>query len=117
MAMHDDLLILRPEATSARHLLLLFHGVGSSAEDLRPFGEALAALQPQAYVVSVRSPEPSDLGQGWQWFSVQGVTEANRPARGAAAMPRFVEAVRAWQRESGVGASATTLIRPRPMPM
>ncbi len=110
MAMHNDLLIQRPDAKSARHLLLLFHGVGSSAEDLRPFGEALAALQPQACVVSLRSPDASDLGQGWQWFSVQGVTEANRPARVAATMPRFVEAVRAWQRESGIGPEASSLV-------
>jgi phospholipase/carboxylesterase len=110
MSMHNDLPIQRPDAISARQLLLLFHGVGSSAEDLRPLGEALAALQPQACVVSVHSPDPSDFGQGWQWFSVQGVTEANRPSRVAAAMPRFVEAVHAWQRESGVGPSATTLI-------
>ena len=111
MSMQNDLPIQRPEATSARRLLLLlFHGVGSSAEDLRPLGEALAAMQPQAYVVSVRSPDPCDLGQGWQWFSVQGVTEANRPARAAAAMPRFVQAVSAWQRDSGIGPEATSLI-------
>ncbi|MBX3637980.1 MAG: esterase [Rubrivivax sp.] len=108
--MRDDLLIQQPDAAATRQLLLLFHGVASSAEDLRPLGEALAAQRPQACVVSVRSPDPSDLGRGWQWFSVQGVTEANRPARVAAAMPRFVEAVRAWQHAAGVGASGTTLI-------
>ena len=110
MDMRNDLLIQRPEAAATRQLLLLFHGVGSSAEDLRPLGEALAAQRPQACVVSVRSPDSSDLGQGWQWFSVRGVTEADRPARVAAAMPRFVETVPAWQRESGVGPGGTTLI-------
>lgn len=110
MAMQNDLLIQRPETPPLRQLLLLFHGVGSSAEDLRPLGAALAALHPHARVVSVRSPEPSYLGQGWQWFSVQGVTEANRPSRVAVAMPRFVEAVRAWQHESGVGADDTVLV-------
>ena len=93
--MRDDLLILRPDAkTEASQLLLLFHGVGSSAEDLRPLGQALAALRPNDFIVSVRSPDTGDFGQGWQWFSVQGVTESNRPQRGAAAMPRFVDAVR-----------------------
>lgn len=106
--MKDDLLIQRPAA--ATRLVLLFHGVGASAEDLLPLGQALAARQPQAWVVSVRSPDPCDLGRGWQWFSVQGVTEANRPARVAAAMPRFLQAVRDWQRESGVGADATALV-------
>lgn len=94
--MPSDLVIQHPQATPAGQLLLLFHGVASSAEDLRPLGEALAVHRPQACVVSVRSPDPSDLGQGWQWFSVQGVTQANRPGRVAAAMPRFVEAVRVW---------------------
>jgi len=90
--MRDDILIQRPDATpAAPQLLLLFHGVGSSAENMRPLGEALAALRPQAFVVSVRSPDASDLGQGWQWFPVQGMTEANRPERVAAAMPRFEE--------------------------
>ncbi len=110
MGMRNDLLIERPEAAAIRQLLLLFHGVGSSAEDLRPLGEALAAQRPQACVVSVRSTDPSDLGQGWQWFSVRGVTEADRPARVAAAMPRFVEAVRTWQRETVMDPGSTTLI-------
>jgi phospholipase/carboxylesterase len=111
MGLHNDLLIQRAETSlAAPQLLLLFHGVGSSAEDLRPLGQALAAQRPQAWVVNVRSPDPSDIGQGWQWFSVLGVTEANRPLRVAAAMPRFVEAVRAWQRESGAASRDTVLV-------
>jgi phospholipase/carboxylesterase len=110
MSMQKDLPIQQPDRTATRQLLLLFHGVGSRAEDLRQLGEALAVHQPQACIVSVRSPNPSDFGQGWQWFSVQGVTEANRPPRVAEAMPRFVEAVRYWQRDCGIGPSATTLI-------
>jgi phospholipase/carboxylesterase len=110
MSMRNDLPIQRPDAAATRQLLLLFHGVGSSAEDLRPLGEALAAQRPQACVVSVRSPDLSDLGQGWQWFSVRGVTETDRPARVAATMPRYAEAVRAWQRDTGVGPRSTTLI-------
>ena len=41
---------------------------------------------------------------------MQGVTEVNRPERIAAVMPAFVERVRAWQRETGVGAPDTTLV-------
>ncbi len=108
--MNADLLIQRGDSTAASKLLLLFHGVGSNAEDLRPLGRALAAGCPQACIVSVRAPDPSDFGQGWQWFSVKDVTEVNRSARVAAAMPRFVGAVRAWQSEMGIGATETTLI-------
>ena len=41
---------------------------------------------------------------------MQGVTEANRPARVAAAMPAFLQTVHAWQRETGAAAARTTLI-------
>jgi len=111
-AMQDDLVIQEPDAatTPAAELLLLFHGVGSSAEDLRPLGEALAAHRPQARVVNVRSPLRSDFGAGWQWFSVQGVNEQNRPTRVAAAMPAFLARVQAWQRATGVTAAHTTLV-------
>lgn len=112
--MQADLIIQRPDAADAAaevaELLLLFHGVGSSAQDLQPLGEALAAQRPGAWVISVRSPDRSDIGRGWQWFSVQGVTEANRPDRVAAAMPAFIDKVGAWQRHSGVTPERTTLI-------
>lgn len=109
--MQNAIVVQRPDAAAAhaRELLLLFHGVGSSADDLRPLGQALAARRPGAWVVSVRSPHRCDDGAGWQWFSVRGVTEENRPARVAAAMPAFLQTVAAWQRDTGVAAPRTTL--------
>ena len=107
--MQDALIVHRP-ATAATQLVLLFHGVGSSPENLSPLGQALAVHRPQACIVSVRSPDASDFGSGWQWFSVQGVTEANRAARVAATMSRFVQTVQHWQQETGVSAAATTLL-------
>jgi phospholipase/carboxylesterase len=102
----QDIIVERP--STPRHLVLLFHGVGSSARDLAPLGEALAPHRPDAVIVSVQAPEAS--GRGWQWFSVQAVTEANRPARVASAMPGFVQAVQQWQQACAVGPAATTLI-------
>jgi phospholipase/carboxylesterase len=58
----------------------------------------------------VQSPDRSDLGQGWQWFSVRGVTIDNRASRVAMAMPGFVQAVARWQRQSGVDVAGTTLL-------
>jgi phospholipase/carboxylesterase len=107
--MQDALIVQRPAAT-ARYLVLLFHGVGASPEGLRPLGAAVARHFKDALVVSVRSPEASDFGSGWQWFSVRGVDEANRPARVAAAMPRFVQTIQHWQGETGLGPADTTLI-------
>jgi phospholipase/carboxylesterase len=110
--MQDDLVIQQPDgaATPGAELLLLFHGVGSSTEDLRPLGQALATHRPQAWVISVRSPLRSESGAGWQWFSVQGVTEQSRPARVVAAMPAFLARVQAWQRVTGAAAAHTTLV-------
>lgn len=101
-----DLIVQRPAAP--KQLVLLFHGVGSSARDLEPFGEVLAQHLPDAAIVSVQAP--GAVARGWQWFSVEGVTEADRPARVAAAMPRFVQAVRQWQQACSGAPAATTLI-------
>lgn len=108
--MQTDLILQRPPTSDNAELLLLFHGMGSSAENLAPLGQALTAQRLNAWVISVRSPDRSDLGQGWQWFSVQGVTEANRPERVASAMPAYLERIRAWQSETGVGPLNTTLV-------
>jgi len=110
--MKTALVVQQPPAstTSSEELLLFFHGVGSSAEDLLPLAKAVAAKRPNAWVISVRSPDPSSFGSGWQWFSVQGVTEANRPERVNAAMPAFLRCIAAWQQQSGVGPESTTLI-------
>lgn len=108
--MSDQAVIIQQAFVPATRLILLFHGVGSRPEELVPLGRILADADPAAWVVSVRSPEPCDLGGGWQWFSVRGVTEDSRPARIAAAMPLFVRTVRDWQARAGVGAAATTLI-------
>ncbi|WP_158270668.1 hypothetical protein [Limnohabitans sp. Bal53] len=99
--MHEDsILIAHPEAST--QLVLLFHGVGSSARDLAPVGRALAQAQPQATVVSVDAPHPPQLGRGKEWFSVVGVTEENRPQRIAQAMPMFLETISHWQHKSGI---------------
>ena len=103
---NHDLIVQRPVTPS--QLVLLFHGVGSSARDLVPLGEALAPHLPGATIVSLQAPEAA--GPGWQWFSVRGVTEADRPARVAAAMPAFLQAVRQWQAACATGPERTTLI-------
>ena len=102
----QDLIVQQP--STPQHLVLLFHGVGSNAQDLVPLGEALAPHLPDAAMVSVQAPDAA--GRGWQWFSVQGVTEADRPARVAAAMPGFMQAVQRWQVATALTPAQTTLI-------
>ena len=108
--MQTDLILQQPVTEDGAELLLLFHGVGSSPEDLAPLGQALAAARPRAGVVNVRAPNHADFGSGWQWFSVQGITELNRPERVARALPAFFDRVEAWQRRTGIGPERTTLI-------
>ncbi|MFT7772478.1 esterase [Roseateles sp.] len=102
----QDLIVQRPAVP--KQLVLLFHGVGSSAQDMVPLGRALAPQLPDALIASVQAPDAA--GRGWQWFSVQDVTESNRPTRVAQAMPGFVRAVQQWQQHGAVGPAHTTLI-------
>jgi phospholipase/carboxylesterase len=90
--------------------MVLHHGVGASAQDLSPLGQHLAAQFPNAFIVSVHAPCVGDTGSGAQWFSVQGITEENRPARVAEVMPAFIHNLRYWQQTSGVAASATAIV-------
>jgi len=72
-----------------RKLVVALHGVGSNAQDM------MAALQPltaQADVVALEGPElfhSNALGR--QWFSVAGITDANRPGRVKAAIPQLLQ--------------------------
>lgn len=106
---HDHFVVQSP-AQPAQQLLLLFHGVGDNPVAMGEIGSWFAPLFPDALVVSIGGVEPSGPASGRQWFSVQGVTEENRRARIDAIMPVFIETVRYWQKQSGVGANATALI-------
>jgi phospholipase/carboxylesterase len=107
--MRDALIIQRPSG-AARQLVLLFHGLGASEEDLRPVGERLAAEYPLALVASLRAPHPANFGVGYQWFSVEGIDDARRVERVAAEMPLFMAVIRQWQRDTGLGPEATVLV-------
>jgi phospholipase/carboxylesterase len=103
-------LIIQAPASGANRLILLFHGVGARPDSMQPLGGALAEAYPSAVVISVRAPQRSDVGFGWQWFSVRGIDEGNRPGRVAAIMPEFVASIRHWQQLYGLGAAATWLV-------
>ena len=106
--MSEQIVVQSPAAPD--RLVLLFHGVGSTPENLVPLGQRLAAAMPAATVISVQSPDRCDMGAGWQWFSVRGITEENRRERVTATMDRFVRTVRDLQQSSGMTASQTTLV-------
>lgn len=72
--------------------LVFLHGVGGSGVAMRPLAEALAMPTAAAFP---DGPYPFDLGVGRQWFSVNGVSEANRPHRIAESMPTFNDLIEA----------------------
>ncbi|CAN7246449.1 prolyl oligopeptidase family serine peptidase [Rhizobium sp. LjRoot30] len=82
-------------------LVILLHGVGSSGGDIAPLADALAGNLPQTIFVAPNAPENSSFGNGYQWFSVVGVTEDNRPARIEAARAGFDAVVSAIVEEYG----------------
>lgn len=108
--MNAGSIVLQHPSGGARQLFLLFHGVGSEPASLEAMGRLLGEAFPQAFVVSVQAPQACDSGRGFQWFSVAGVAEENRPGRVDEAMPAFLETIAYWQGRCGVGAPATALV-------
>jgi len=70
-------------------LLITLHGVGARGADLADVGQEIARSIGAQYA-SPDAPQPYDFGgPGRQWFSIAGVTAANRPARVAEARAAF----------------------------
>jgi phospholipase/carboxylesterase len=108
----ESLIMHRPAAV-ARQLVVLCHGYGADEHDLGPVGERLAAEYPDAFVVSLRAPQPSALGFGYQWYPLEdgaALTAVDREEQRAAALSGVTAAVRHWQNHAGVGPEATVLI-------
>jgi phospholipase/carboxylesterase len=88
-----------PDTRPVRQLFILLHGVGANAAELVPLANRLRAAFPEAAILIPDGPEPFD-GQGdgrpdrRQWFSVRDLTDENRAARVAAAMPALLALVR-----------------------
>lgn len=109
--MADVIDVQRPaDGASPERLVLFFHGVGSDAPALVPLARWLGERLPDAAMVSVPAAFASDLGAGRQWFSVRGVTEGDRAARVAQAMPDFARVVREQQERLGAGPTHTVLV-------
>lgn len=73
----------------SKNLIVMLHGVGSRGSDLLPVVEYWQQAIPQTQVASPDGPLVFDMGSGFQWFSINGITEASRPARIAAARDTF----------------------------
>ena len=67
-------------------LVLMLHGVGSNGADLAGLVRYFQPVMPDSVFRSPDAPHVfATSGNARQWFSVSGITEANRPARVVAA--------------------------------
>jgi len=108
--MNPQSIVVQQAPVPAQQLILLLHGYGANADDLVLPGRRLASAFPAATVVSVAGPEPMGYPGGLQWFAVDGVDDANRVVRVAAAMPGFLDVIRGWQQHCGVAVERTALV-------
>ncbi|MCL1076334.1 alpha/beta hydrolase [Shewanella dokdonensis] len=65
----------------SKTLVIFLHGVGSNGHDLAALGQLWAKQLPGVIFAAPNAPFPCDFGNGYQWFSLDGVTEQNRPQR------------------------------------
>ena len=70
-------------------LVILLHGVGSNGANLATLADAWRHALPNVEFEAPDAPFFLGHGPGRQWFSVNGVTAANRPERVAAARAAF----------------------------
>ncbi|MFS2221621.1 alpha/beta hydrolase [Pantoea sp. B65] len=73
----------------AKSLVILLHGVGSNGDDLAGLGSHWSPVLPGVAFASPDAPDHFEHGAGYQWFSLKGITEENRPARVADAREAF----------------------------
>lgn len=96
---------------AAKRLVMFLHGVGARGDDLEPLADLWRAALPDAAMSFPDAPEPFDQAPfGRQWFSVTGVTEANRPQRVAAAAPAFDRVLAEELGWAGVAPEALILV-------
>lgn len=102
---------LLPETMPVKQLFILLHGVGARSSDLLPLANTLREAFPHAVFLLPDGTFPFDGGgSGRQWFSITGVTEANRASRVAAAMPALHALVREAQDRFKVLPPETALV-------
>ncbi len=65
-----------------KQVVILLHGVGSNGDDLAALGKFWKPILPGTLFLSPNAPMKFDQApEGYQWFSLTGVTKENRPQR------------------------------------
>ncbi|CAN5412280.1 esterase [soil metagenome] len=103
-------LVFQAREGAPRRLIVLLHGVGSCARDMAPIAQTLGDALPDALLLVPDGFQPFDGGgTGRQWFSVSGVTPANRGARIDAVLPGLLDWIEARRVEADVEPGAVSL--------
>lgn len=55
-----------------KQLIVFLHGYGASGDDLIGHAPYFSAVLPDAAFLSPHAPHPTDMGFGYQWFSLRG---------------------------------------------
>lgn len=93
-----------------KKIVILLHGVGSSADDLQPLADSWAKIIPNTVFVSPNAPLRFDQSFGYQWFSISGVSAENRPQRVEAAREGFDCVISGILEENAIDASKDKVI-------
>lgn len=72
-----------------KKLIVLLHGVGSRGADMQGLGKYWSQTLDDVIIATPDGPSPFDMGPGFQWFSVNGITDETRAARIAEARSAF----------------------------
>ncbi len=100
-----------PETLPVKQIFILLHGVGARSSDLLPLANKFRNAFPSAAFLLPDGTFPFDGGgNGRQWFSINSVTEENRAARVAEAMPILYTLVKNAQDRFKMLQSDTALV-------
>lgn len=95
----------------AHSLVIILHGVGSTATAMAPLFSAIVQGLPDAAVIAAEGLQRFDMGSvGRQWFSVRGVTEANRRERVENCLPSICALVEEERLRVGVAPEQVALV-------
>lgn len=85
-----------------KKIVIMLHGVGSNGDDLQPLADSWSEILPDVLFASPNAPLRFEQGSGYQWFSIAGVTSANRPERVKAARNDFDTVIQNILRENDI---------------
>ncbi|WP_279025775.1 alpha/beta hydrolase [Gibbsiella quercinecans] len=83
-------------------LIIFLHGVGSRGDDFTQLAQIWQQRWPNARFAMPNAPWPFNYGGGYQWFSVDGVTENNRLERIVAARAAFDQTIAQFMAQYGL---------------